>query len=289
VPVFARVSPEHKLRIVQALQRSGEVVAVTGDGVNDGPALKAANIGVAMGLSGTDVAKEASDVVVTDDNFASIFAGVREGRVVFDNVRMVTFYLISSGVGEVLVVLSSIFLGLELPLLPAQLLWMNVVTNGVQDVALAFEPGEEDVTKRRPRATSDGVISSVLWERTLLTGLTLAAGTLFLFWQEIENGSSIEQARTVALTTAVLFQCIHVGNSRSERRSAFAKSPLLNPFLLLGTGAALAAHIGAMYFGPMQDLLRIEPLDATTWAKMVAVASTVLVVNELHKLLRKPR
>jgi Ca2+-transporting ATPase len=288
VPVFARVSPEHKLRIVQALQANGEVVAVTGDGVNDGPALRAANVGVAMGESGTDVAKEASDVVVTDDNFASIFAGVEEGRVVFDNVRLVTFFLISSGVGEVIAVLTSIFFGFALPFLPAQLLWLNLVTNGVQDVALAFEPGEKDVLKRRPRPLSEGIISRLLWERTLLTGLVLAAGTLTMFLLELEAGSSTERARTVALTTMVLFQVLHVGNCRSETHSAFAKSPLVNPFLLMGTACALAIHIGALHFGPAQAVLHLEPLDLETWAKMAAVALSVTAVNELHKLLRKP-
>jgi Ca2+-transporting ATPase len=287
-PVFARVSPDHKLRIVQALQRNGDVVAVTGDGVNDGPALKAANVGVAMGKSGTDVAREASDVVVTDDNFASIFAGVEEGRVVFDNVRLVTFFLLSSGVGEIIAVLASIFFGFDLPFLPVQLLWLNLVTNGVQDVALAFEPGEKDVLDKPPRNLREGIISRILWERTLLTGFVLAAGTLTLFLLEIDAGSSTERARTVALTTMVLFQVLHVGNCRSEFHSVFSKSPLSNPFLLLGTGLALSIHVAALYFGPTQDLLDLEPLDLQTWAKMAVVAVSVIVVNELHKLIRRP-
>jgi Ca2+-transporting ATPase len=287
VSVFARVSPEHKLRIVHALQANGEVVAVTGDGVNDGPALRAANVGVAMGLSGTDVAKEAADVVATDDNFASIVAGVEEGRVVFDNVRLATFFLISSGVGEVIAVLASIFFAFELPFLPVQLLWLNLVTNGVQDVALAFEPGEKDVMRKRPRPVSEGIISRLLWERTLITGAVLAAGTLLLFLLEIQADSSIDRARTVALTTMVLFQVLHVGNCRSETRSAFAKSPLLNPFLFVGAVAALTLHVGALHFGPAQGVLHLEPLDLETWAKMGAVALSVTVVNELHKLVRR--
>lgn len=286
-PVFARVSPEHKLRIVQALQANGEVVAVTGDGVNDGPALRAANVGVAMGLSGTDVAKEASDVVVTDDNFASIFAGVEEGRVVFDNVRLVTFFLISSGVGTVIAVLASVFFAFPLPFLPAQLLWLNLVTNGIQDVALAFEPGEKDTIKRPPRPLREGIISRVLWERTLLTGIVLAVGTVALFLMEREAGSSLERARTVALTTMVIFQMVHVGNCRSETRSAFAKSPFANPFLFAGTAFALALHAGAIYFGPAQSVLRLEPLDFETWVKIGVVTLSVTVVNELHKLLRR--
>ncbi|HSI97068.1 MAG TPA: HAD-IC family P-type ATPase, partial [Gaiellaceae bacterium] len=180
VSVFARVSPEHKLRIVTALQGMGETVAVTGDGVNDAPALKAAEIGAAMGRSGTDVAKEAADMIVTDDNFASIVSAVREGRIAFDNVRKTTFFLVSSGAAEVAAVLASIFFRFQLPFLPAQLLWLNLVTNGVQDVALAFEPGEKDVLRRRPRPRGEGVISRILWTRTAIAGAVMATGTLAL-------------------------------------------------------------------------------------------------------------
>jgi magnesium-transporting ATPase (P-type) len=288
VSVFARVSPQHKLRIVQALQRTGQIVAVTGDGVNDGPALKAANIGVAMGRSGTDVAKESADMVITDDNFVSIFAAVEEGRVVFDNVRKVTFFLIATGAAVIIAVLASIVFGFDLPLLPAQLLWLNLVTNGVQDVFLAFEPGEKDVLKRPPRSVREGIISPLLWERTAIAGIVMAIGTIALFLIEIDAGSSIEEARTVALTTMVLFQVFHLGNSRSEHRSAFSKSPLSNPLLLVGTMLAVALHVGALHFGPAQFILGVEPLALETWARIVAVAFSVIVVVEIHKLLRGP-
>jgi magnesium-transporting ATPase (P-type) len=287
VPVFARVSPDHKYRIVQAMQANDEVVAVTGDGVNDGPALKAANVGVAMGMAGTDVAKEAADVVITDDNFSSIYAGIQEGRVVFDNVRMVTFFLISCGVGEAVAVLASILFGFELPLRPAQLLWLNLVTNGVEDVTLALEPGEPDVTQRPPRPRNEGILSRILWERTLLTGAVLAAGTLFLFLYEIDSDASIERAQTIALSTMVLFQVFHVGNCRSERRSAFSKPPWGNPYLLVGTAGAFLLHFGALHFPLTQEVLRVEPLDLRTWVVMALVASSVIVVNELHKLIRR--
>jgi Ca2+-transporting ATPase len=287
--VYARVSPQQKLRIVTAVQEQGHVMAVTGDGVNDGPALRAADIGVAMGRSGTDVAKEASDMVITDDNFASIFAAVEEGRVVFDNVRKVTFFLIATGVGTVLSVLASIIFRFQLPFLPAQLLWLNLVTNGVQDVGLAFEPGEKDVLKRPPRPKQEGIISPLLWERTAIAGVVLAVGTLLLFLLEVHSDASLEQARTVALTTMVLFQVFHVANSRSEHLSAFAKSPFSNRFLLVGTTIALFTHVAALYLPPTQYILRVESLDPWTWAKMVATASTVILAVELHKLLRRPR
>jgi len=285
VSVFARVSPEHKLRIVTALQSLGETVAVTGDGVNDAPALKAAEIGAAMGRSGTDVAKEAADMIVTDDNFASIVAAVREGRIAFDNVRETTFFLISSGAAEVAAVLASIFFRFQLPFLPAQLLWLNLVTNGVQDVALAFEPGEKDVLQRPPRPRREGIVSRVLWVRTAIVGAVMAVGTLALFLHELSATDDLERARTVALTTMVLFQVFHVGNCRSELRSAFAKSPFSNRILFMGTAAALGLHIAALHLPFTQYVLRVQPLDVSTWVVMIAVASTVIVAVELHKLL----
>jgi len=286
--VFARVSPQHKLQIVQLLQARGEVVAVTGDGVNDGPALKAADIGVAMGKSGTDVAKEASDMVITDDNFVSIFAAVEEGRVVFDNVRKVTFFLIATGAAVIIAVVGSVLFRFPLPFLPGQLLWLNLVTNGVQDVFLAFEPGEKGVLKRRPRPRTEGIISPLLWERTAVAGIVMALGTVLLFLFETDRGTGLDEARTIALTTMVLFQVFHIGNSRSEHGSAFAKSPLANPLLLLGTVIALVVHIGSLHWGPTQYILRVEPLGIEAWMRMIAVASTVIIVVELHKLLRGP-
>jgi cation-transporting ATPase F len=284
--VFARVSPEHKYRIVLALQRSGETVAVTGDGVNDAPALRAADIGAAMGRSGTDVATEAADMVVSDDNFATIYAAVEEGRVAFDNVRKTTYYLVSSGVGEVLTVLASLAFRFQLPFLPAQLLWINLVTNGVQDVALAFEPGEEDLKRRRPRPRDEGVISSLLWERTVIAGAVMATGTIGLFLLELDNG--IEYARSVAVTTMVLFQIFHVGNSRSEYLSAFRKSPFSNRFLFVGTAAALGLQIAALHLPFTQYVFEFEPLGPRAWLEIAAVAASVIVAVEFHKLIRNP-
>ena len=289
-PVFARVSPQHKLRVVKALQRGGDVVAVTGDGVNDAPALKAADIGVAMGRTGTDVANEASDMVVTDDNFASIVAAVEEGRVAFDNVRKTTFFLLSTGAAAIVAVLASILFRFPTPFIAAQMIWLNLVTNGVQDVALAFEPGEQGVLRRPPRRRREGIVSLLLWERTAIAGVVMAAGTLSLFLWELElRDAGVERARTVALTTMVLFQVFHVGNSRSEHLSAFVKSPFSNPLLFAGSAIALAVHIGALYLGPTQYVLRVEPLDLADWARIVPVAATVIVAVELHKLLRRPR
>jgi magnesium-transporting ATPase (P-type) len=289
VTVYARVAPEHKLRVVQALRKAGEVVAVTGDGVNDAPALKAAEIGIAMGKSGTDVAREASDMVLADDNFVSIYAAVEEGRVTFDNLRKVTFFLVSTGAAAIVMILTSLSLGWPLPMVPAQLLWLNLVTNGLQDLALAFEPGEPDVLKRPPRPRAEGVMSRLLWERTIVTGLVMAAGTLALFRWELDQTGSLMRAQTVALSTMVLFQVFHVGNCRSEYVSAFKRSPFSNPFLFIATAAALLIHVGALYFAPMQLVLRVEPIEMEAWGRIVAVAATIVVAIELHKLLRRDR
>jgi magnesium-transporting ATPase (P-type) len=286
--VFARVAPEHKLRIVQAVRRGGEVVAVTGDGVNDAPALKAADIGVAMGRSGTDAAREASEMVVTDDNFASIVAAVEQGRVAFDNVRKTTSYLLAGSLAAVLAVLSSLLFGFDLPFRPAQLLWLNLVCYGIQDVALAFEPGERGVLERSPRPRKEGIVSRVLWERIAIAGTLMAGGVLAIFLLELDRGTSLDQARTIAVTQLVVFMVLHVGNSRSEYLSAFRKSPISNRFLFVGTALALSIHIAALYLPFTQFALRFEPFPLATWGVIVATALSVVLVVEVHKRLRRP-
>ncbi|MDM7202697.1 MAG: cation-transporting P-type ATPase, partial [Thermodesulfobacteriaceae bacterium] len=243
VPIYARVSPEHKLRIVQQLKAHGEIVAVTGDGVNDAPALKAAHIGIAMGKSGTDVAKEASDMVLADDNFVSIFHAVREGRIVFDNIRKVTFFLIPTGVASIISILFAIAFGLPIPYLPAQILWINFVTNAIQDIALAFEPGEKGVLERPPRDPKEGIMSRVLIERTIIVGTLIALGVIYTFVNSLKGGASIEKARTIAVTTMVFFQFFQAWNSRSEYESIFRLNPLSNKILFLGLIFATLAQV----------------------------------------------
>jgi Ca2+-transporting ATPase len=289
VSVYARVSPEHKLRIVQQLLKNGEVVAVTGDGVNDAPALKAANIGIAMGRTGSDVAKEASDAVLSDDNFASIFAAVDEGRVVYDNIRKVVLFLISCGFGELLAIIGAIAMGFPIPYIAAQILWLNLVTNGLQDVALAFEPGEKGILDRPPRSPGEKIFSGLLIHRTILIGFILAAGTLYTFIGALNDGASIERARTIALTTMVFFQFYQAFNCRSERVSVFKMSPLSNPFLFFSIVAAFFAQLAVLYVPTLQYIFRTVPLSIHEWIEIGVVTSTIVIVVEIDKYIRRRR
>lgn len=288
VNVFARVTPEHKLRIVTALQSHGHVVAVTGDGVNDGPALKAADIGVAMGRDGTDVAREASDVVLTDDNFVSIAHAITEGRVVFANVRKVTYFLLSTGAATIIAIFATILAGIGLPYTPAALLWLNVVTNGVQDVALAFEPAEPDVLNEPPRQASEGIVSRTLWERAVLTGAVLAAGSLWLYLWAQNIGASFDAQRGAALTALVVGMAVHVFNARSNNLSLFRVGVTGNRLLLAASLFAVTLHVVALHVGVFQTLLGIAPFALDGWWRIGLIGVAVIAVSELHKWWRKP-
>lgn len=285
--VFARVEPTQKLNIVNSLQRNGHFVAATGDGANDAPALKASEVGVAMGKYGTDVARESSELIITDDNFASIVAGIEEGRVAYNNVRKVIFLLISTGAAEIVLFTLALFTGLPLPLLAVQLLWLNLVTNGIQDVALAFEPAEGNELENPPRPPREGIFNRIMIERVLLSALVIGVVAFLVFQYLYNQGHSLDTARNGTLLLMVLFENIHVFNSRSETRSVFAHNPLRNYFLLFGTLAAQLIHIGAMYTPWISDVLHIQPVSLDFWTDMLLIATTILVVMESHKFLRK--
>ncbi|MBA3071673.1 MAG: HAD-IC family P-type ATPase, partial [Nitrospirae bacterium] len=287
VNVYARVSPQHKLRITEQFKKQGHIVAVTGDGVNDAPALKAAHIGVAMGKTGTDAAKEASDMVLADDNFASIFNAVKEGRIVFDNIRKVTFFLIPTGVAAILSILGTVVVGVPIPYVPAQLLWINLVTNGLQDVALAFEPGEKGIIDRPPRNPKEGIMSRLLIERTILVGVLISAGVVYNFITVLNAGDSLEKARTMAVTTMVFFQFFQAWNSRSELQSIFRINLMSNPFLFYSMIAASLAQLAVIYVPALQWVFRTEPIATGDWLQILMVSASVIVVVEADKFLRR--
>ncbi|MFO1392429.1 MAG: HAD-IC family P-type ATPase [Steroidobacteraceae bacterium] len=281
--VFARVTPEQKLAIVEAAQRDGHYVAVTGDGVNDAPALRRANIGVAMGRGGTDVARDASDLVLSDDNFATIVNGVEQGRIAYQNIRNVVYLLIAAGTAEVLTVALAVFAGLPLPLLPVQLLWLNLVTNGIQDVALAFERGHGDEIRAPPRRPGEPLVNRLMVERGLLAGLWMSAIGFAWFAALVHAGTPVAHARNELLLLMVLMQNVDAFNARSETRPVFTLPLASNPLLAAGVATALALHVSAMYLPPLQRLLDVAPLTADEWVVMPLVALTLLVVMEIHK------
>jgi len=285
--VFARVEPQQKLDIIQSLQRNGHFVAVSGDGANDAPALRAAQVGVAMGQSGTDVARETADLIITDDNFASIVDGVEEGRIAYANVRKVIFLLISTGAAELVLFTLALLTGLPLPLLAVQLLWLNLVTNGIQDVALAFEPGEGNELRCPPRSPREPIFNRLMIERVVLSALVIGSVAFLLFQWLLQHGFSVDEARNGTLMLMVLFENIHVFNSRSESLSTFRQNPLRNPLLLFGTATAQLIHIGAMYTPWIRDVLHIQPITPQHWLLLLGLALTVLVIMELHKSLKR--
>ena len=286
VTVFARVEPEQKLSIVESLQRNGHYVAVGGDGANDAPALRAAHVGVAMG-SGTDVAKETAELVITDDNLSSVVAGIEEGRIAYSNVRKVIFLLISTGVAELVLFVLSLVSGLPIPLVAVQLLWLNLVTNGIQDVALAFEPGEGNELSHPPRKPSEAIFNRLMVERVVISSVVMGVVAFVLFQSLLSSGMSVDMARNSTLLLMVLFENVHVFNCRSESLSVFAHSLLKNPILVFGTIAAQLIHIGSMYTPWIKDVLGIQPVSIQHWAELLLIALSLLVVMEFHKWFRR--
>ncbi len=289
--VYARVSPEHKRRIVQALKKRGEIVAMTGDGVNDAPALKKADIGIAMGITGTDVTKEAADMVLLDDNFASIVHAIEEGRAIYDNIRKFVNYLLSCNSGEVMTMFLATMVFISpamMPfLLPIQILWMNLVTDGLPALALGVDPPDNDLMQRPPRRPDEKPITKEMFVRIALVGVIIAIGTLFTFWLEItEWGTSdnaIARARTVAFTTVVMFQMFYVLSSRSFRHTLFSIGPLKNRKLLAAVIISVLLQVAVIYIPPVSAIFRTVPLDLMDWVIIMAVSSSVFIIIESMK------
>jgi P-type Ca2+ transporter type 2C len=282
--VFARVSPEHKLRIMEALKERGQVVAMTGDGVNDAPALKGADIGVAMGRGGTEVAREAADMVLTDDNFATIVDAVEEGRTIFSNLRNVAFFLLSQNVGEILALGGALALAMELPLTAVMILWVNLVTAGACTIPLGMEPRHQEVLKERPRDPGEQIINGVLLRRITLLAPLMAIGTLWLF-HVTHEAEGLRKAQTVAFTTLVVFEWFQALNARSLRQSVFSIGLFSNRWLLAGMGLAAALQVGVIQTPLGGWMFGTEPLGVMDWLWIVVVSSSIWIADELLKLL----
>jgi magnesium-transporting ATPase (P-type) len=302
VSVYARVSPKHKLRIVDALQAGGQIVAMTGDGVNDAPALKSADIGIAMGVTGTEVTKQAAKMILADDNFATIVAAVREGRRIFDNIRKFLRYLLSSNMGEVLTVFLGVVLAgviglsgadgiVALPLLATQILWINLITDSGPALAMGIDPETEDVMARRPRRPTDRVIDAAMWAGVVEVGAVMAAVTLlaidlYLPGGLIEGSYDLDTARTAGFTVLVFSQLFNCFNARSENASAF-RHLFSNAWLWGAIGLSVLLQIAVVHVAFLNAAFGTVPLELSQWLVCVGLASVVLWFSELRKVVRR--
>jgi len=281
--VFARIEPTQKETIVGSLMGMGHLVAVTGDGVNDAPAMRQANVGVAMAKRGTDVAKETADLIITDDNFTSIVDGIEQGRIVYNNIRKVIALLIATGFSALLLFLCTAVAGLPMPLTAVQLLWLNLIANGLQDVALAFEPKEGHELEQPPRSPSEPVFEKHIIQHVLFTGTVMGVLAFSTYSYLMNTGTAIEDARNLTLMLMVLFGNIHALSSRSETRSIFRIRFFANPFLVCAVPIAQGVHIAAMYTPGISNVLELTPISLAQWLTLASIALVFLLIEETHK------
>ncbi|TCW37519.1 Ca2+-transporting ATPase [Laceyella sacchari] len=286
VDVYARVSPEHKLRIVKALQQAGQVVAMTGDGVNDAPAIKSADIGIAMGITGTDVSKEASSLILADDNFSTIVAAVEEGRNIYENIRKFISYLLASNVGEILIMFLAMLAGLPLPLVPIQILWVNLVTDGLPAMALGIDPAEEDTMVRSPRNSRESVFARGVGWKIVTRGLLIGACSLMAFWVTyLETPDDLVRAQTVAFATLVFAQLIYVFDCRSQG-TIFQRTPLDNLPLVLAVLSSAVLLLAVIYYPPLQPVFHTVSLGVREWILVIVTSTLPVILAGILDLLR---
>lgn len=285
VSVFARVNPEHKLRIVNLFRSQGKTIAMTGDGVNDAPSLVAADLGISMGRIGTEVAKEASDIILLDDNFETIVSAIEEGRGIYKSIKKILLYLLSTGLAEVFVILVALLLDWPLPLLAVQIIWLNFVTDGILDAALAFDPKEDGLLNSKFKKPNKFLIDKLMIQRMIMFALTMGMGTLLLFKQYYMI--DMTKALTISLTVLAVFQWFNVWNCRSETRSIFNKGILSNKFLFFGTMIAVLLQITAVYNPFMQSILGTTALTIQEWGFIILMASSIIVIEEGRKFLAR--
>jgi len=281
IGIFARVNPEHKSRIVDALKHHGHIVAMTGDGVNDAPALKKADIGIAMGISGTDVAKEASNMILVDDNFTSIVEAVEDGRTIYDNIRKFVEYLLSCNLGEVMVIFIAMLIGTELPLVAIMILWMNLLTDGLPALALGLDAEEPGIMQRKPRKVDDKIVNKSEFIRMIFTAIIMTVGTLFVF-ESFDPKNNLALAQTMAFTTIVFFQLFQALNCRSVDKSLFKVGVFRNKFLLGAILVSVALQVLILYT-PLNRVFDVVPLGIYEWSIVLLVSSSIFILREVWK------
>jgi Ca2+-transporting ATPase len=287
IDVYARVSPEHKLKIVSALQQKGHVVAMTGDGVNDAPAIKAADIGIAMGKTGTDVSKEASSLILANDNFSTIVSAIEEGRHIYDNIQKFISYLLASNVGEILVMFFAMLAGLPLPLIPIQILWVNLVTDGLPAMALGVDPAEEDTMSRAPRDSKENIFARRVGWKIVTRGLLIGLCSLLAFWVTYQEGGQLMLAQTVAFATLVFAQLIYVFDCRSTG-TIFERNPLSNLTLCFAVIISVFLLLVVIYYPPLQPIFHTVPLRLHEWLLIIVTSTLPVILAGLLDQLRKP-
>jgi Ca2+-transporting ATPase len=288
--VFCRVSPRHKTRIVEAFKARGHVVAMTGDGVNDAPALKRANIGIAMGITGTDVSKQTADMVLTDDNFASIVSAIEEGRIIYANIRKFVFYLISCNIGEILIIFLAMLLGLPAPLRPVQLLMLNLVTDGAPALALGMEKGEPDIMNRPPRPTAEPVINRVMRIGTLIQAVVMTAAVLLAFYFSRKMyPQSPEHAQTFAFVTLCFSELLRAFTARSEYHSLFSIGICSNRWMLAAVAGSAAIVLLTLYVPLLQPIFNTVPLGLMDWLVMTPFILMASIAAEITKIFIRPK